>query len=293
MMLMSEITFEGYKNAIKAHYEAMKIEGVYGSGDISNITPAQLRDLCRRISEMGLTKTDENTFRFFFNAKEDEKLGRAIDNFGTGKLKSVISFLNGKKSDNPTRTELAAIIVDFQPRPFLKFSKSDWKKDYAMNEELTLNEKKAEIHSLITINPFFENSFLERKSKKIIFAIIFIALSFAFIGYFVFQQKQCMQWSEDHYEMVDCSLYTEDPVKFKSIKPLDKNLMDLKKIQVCDTTTFFKNGEAIIWYAKTEKGIDFFNTHGRHPENENALKPVTHYIIDKYIRIQGRNGITN
>ena len=93
-----------------------------------------------------------------------------------------------------------------------------------------------------------------------------------------------MQWSGDHYETVDCELYTNDPVKLNSIKPLDKNLIDLKKIKVCDTTTFFKNGEAIIWYAKTENGIDFFNTHGRHPENDHALKPVTHYIVNKYVK---------
>ncbi|HEX9150728.1 MAG TPA: hypothetical protein VF842_01525, partial [Flavobacterium sp.] len=88
----------------------------------------------------------------------------------------------------------------------------------------------------------------------------------------------------DHYEIVDCELSTNNSENFKIIKPLDKSLLDLKKIHVYDTTTFFKNGEAIIWYAKTENGIDFFNTHGRHPENDNPLKPVTHYILNKYVK---------
>ncbi|MEO8255437.1 MAG: hypothetical protein ABI554_13735 [Flavobacterium sp.] len=122
---MNKITFEGYKNAIKSQYETIKIEGIHGSGDLSNITPAKLRDLCLRISEMGLSKEDESTFRFFFNAKEEEKLGRVIDNFGTGKLKSVISFLKGdKNSENPNRIELASIIIDFNPRPFNKYKQN-------------------------------------------------------------------------------------------------------------------------------------------------------------------------
>ena len=114
--------------------------------------------------------------------------------------------------------------------------------------------------------------------------IVLIVLSFAFTSYFIFQKKQCMQWSDDHYELVDCELSANDLVNFNTIKPFDKNLIDLQKINICDTTVFFKNGEAIIWYAKTENGIEFFNTHGRHPENDNALKPVTPYILNKYVK---------
>lgn len=122
---MNKTTFEEYKRAIKAQYEAKKIEGIYGSGNLSNLTPAKLRDLFLRISGMDLTKTDESTFRFFFSAKEDEKLGRAIDNFGTGKLKSVISFLKGEKNtEHSTRIELAAIIIDFNPRPFSRYKQN-------------------------------------------------------------------------------------------------------------------------------------------------------------------------
>ncbi|WP_264524861.1 hypothetical protein [Flavobacterium sp. N502536] len=103
--------------------------------------------------------------------------------------------------------------------------------------------------------------------------------------YYAFQDKECMQWSGDHYEMVDCDLKIEDPVKYADIEILDPTLIHLKKIKVCDTTTYFdKNGVAIVWYARKANGIDFFDAHGRHPENNSPLRPVTHYILNKYVK---------
>ncbi|MNT48252.1 hypothetical protein D3C72_1850220 [compost metagenome] len=103
--------------------------------------------------------------------------------------------------------------------------------------------------------------------------------------YLAFFQKQCMQWSSDHYEKVSCDLEVNGLGSFNVIEPFDKTVFDLKKIKVCDTTPFFdKNGEAIVWYGKTANGIDFFNGHGRHPENNSSLKPVTRYILNKYVK---------
>lgn len=92
-----------------------------------------------------------------------------------------------------------------------------------------------------------------------------------------------MQWSTDHYERVRCNL--EMGIKDNKIEPFDETTFNLKKIAVCDTTTCFdNNGVAIIWYAKVGDSVEFFNTHGMHPEKKKSLKPVTHYIIDKYVK---------
>lgn len=88
-----------------------------------------------------------------------------------------------------------------------------------------------------------------------------------------------MQWSEDHYEIVDCN----SEIVLNPIIPLNKNLLEFKKIKVYDTTNCFINGEAIVWYAKVSSDkADFFNTHGRHPENNKPLRPVTDYIKKRY-----------
>jgi len=105
------------------------------------------------------------------------------------------------------------------------------------------------------------------------------------IIYLALPEKQCMQWSNDHYEIVDCNLKIEGIGMANKIELLDKSLVNLKKVKVCDTTTCFdKNGQAIIWYGKTANGIDFFDGHGRHPESNSPLRPVTRYILNKYVK---------
>ncbi|MFH7017589.1 hypothetical protein [Flavobacterium sp. FlaQc-47] len=122
------------------------------------------------------------------------------------------------------------------------------------------------------------------KKYAIMVASIFLFVGFVVV-FFAFPNKDCMQWSGDHYEIVDCELKIEGIGKSNNIEILDPTLVNLKKLKVCDTTTYFdKNGVAIIWYAKTANGVDFFNVHGRHPENNSPLRPVTHYILNKYVK---------
>ena len=150
---MSTITFEEYKEGIKAQFQAIKRVGIYGSGDLSNVTPAQLRDLCLRKAENQLSPKDEMVFRYFFNAKEGEKLTRAIENYGIGKLKSVISFLKGEKnSENRNRIELAAILVDFTPRPFYSYFSNEGKELKIEEEPLQdmKGKKEDEVLSLVS-----------------------------------------------------------------------------------------------------------------------------------------------
>ena len=59
--------------------------------------------------------------------------------------------------------------------------------------------------------------------------------------------------------------------------------MQLRKIDVSDTTTFFKHEKAQVWYCKKEKQIEYFNGPGFHPENGKVLKPITNYMIEKYV----------
>lgn len=100
-----------------------------------------------------------------------------------------------------------------------------------------------------------------------------------------------MQWSDDHYEVVDCDLEVKDPGSFTEIIPLDKRVIDLKKINVCDTTTFFnKNEEPVIWYGKTGDSIEYFNQFAPHPLVAGRyLKPITVYMIREHINSKPRN----
>jgi hypothetical protein len=286
---MDKTTFEEYKSAIRAQYEAKKTDGFYGSGDISNLTPAQLRNLCLRISENGLSKMDESTFRLFFKAKDDEKLGRAIDNFGTGKLKSVISFLKGEKnSESPTRIELASIIIDFNPRPFNKYRLNGGVNNITAIEISPVEDQNVIVSNTDDLEEFNNNEVITEDNNTIKKIAVFsmILLSLFFMGYTIkdlsFPTKECMQWEKNHYEAVDCSSEKVGIGQLDLVVPINEETLKLEKLDSKAALVFFKNDKPIVWYSKTDGVIELFNQSGFDPESEKPLKPITDYIIHKY-----------
>lgn len=311
-MPMQNITTEHYKKAIKEKYEEVK------NGDnshfLQNPSQAKLRKLCWEIFQINKNSDDLKTFSTLFEFCFDISKKNTLQS-KTDKFKSVGAFFRGK-TESPTDeiVEFAAVLVGFEPRPFGKFKKYYGQKN--REEENLMAEPKAVVEpelerSVINDvdrsqpnknlnddigfikNPeslnfvgsvkrkFFEKLFKKSKSTIIVTLVMFLLIGG--VIYFAFIKEHCIQWSNDHYEIVDCSSGLVGNINV--IIPYNKDLLDFKKIKVCDTTTCFKSdGQAIIWYAKTANGIDFFNTHGTHPENKKALRPVTQYIIDKYVK---------
>ncbi|KAF2517189.1 hypothetical protein [Flavobacterium foetidum] len=297
---MPNYTFEDYKNAVKAKYEEEK-KGEY-SNNLSSPTPANLRNLCQKRFNETTKDKDLSIFNHFFDFPFDKDNKNLYGNLELNKLIAVNRFFLGitdKPSENTV--EFSAILVDFRPRPFMQFMNGDDCNKEDFNDELKIdvcdnnNEEVA-----IPINTFLESSAdknidnregqqrikeQDKTSKKRLYIKLTLVICFmSLIIYFFYPQKQCMQWSADHYEKVDCDLKIEGLIVSNPVEVLDQSLINLKKIKVCDTTNCFdKNGNAIVWYAKTANGIDFFNGHGRHPETNSPLRPVTKYILDKYV----------
>jgi hypothetical protein len=93
-----------------------------------------------------------------------------------------------------------------------------------------------------------------------------------------------MQWNTNHYEEVVCE---GNKIGFANINPIferDEKLLDFKKIEVCDTTIFFKDNQPIVWYIKQNNKCEYFNAPGLHPITNKPLRPITQYIIDKYVK---------
>lgn len=332
-MLMPNITFKDYENAIKAKYEIEK-EGDY-SKYFNPTAQANLRDLCWERFIENESKDDLNIFLSFFEFNFDLTNVKELRNKlrkETDKFKPIVSFYlkEEKKTANRYAIELASILVDFQPRPFKKFKdvgiivKEDPigapKIPFAFNiknecenetfekeeikEEIKEEEKENDSNKeesvfkddLIASNNSnyfqkilnrFSKIFTRKFSERLLKTMIITLLIFTLVGtavHYAFFQKNCMQWTGDHYEIVDCNLKTEGLIMTNPVELLDESLVDLKKIKVCDTTVYFdKNENAIIWYAKRGDSVDFFNGHGRHPLNNSPLRPVTKYILDKYV----------
>lgn len=296
-MPMYNNTPEDYKKAIRDKYEREK-EGkhfIY----LNNPTRAKLRDLCWEIFEGNkMSQDDLNVFNSLlevpFDLNKKNKFREQIDKF-----RPIETFFKGETDlTNIDAINLAAILVDLKTRPFNKFRltniqgeeiKGSEEKEFTSSVPNTIEEKNPEevasseittIKTFAGVNENLPKSIKEKLKFISIGVVIVFGLGFL-ISRYVFPKQQCMQWSNDHYEKVDCDLEVNG-FAYSTIEPFDEFKYELKKINVCDTTSCFKNGKAIIWYAKTDNGADFFNTHGIHPENGKALRPITEYIKGKY-----------
>lgn len=160
--------------------------------------------------------------------------------------------------------------------------KEEGSKDFEQVGIMAIVSKPVSINPTERIKKTLLYLFYKLKNTAIVTLLIFGLIMT--VIYFAFFKNDCMQWSEDHYEIVDCSSNNEG--NLNEIIALNKDLLDFRKLKVCDTTNCFKkDGEAFIWYTKTpDGGIDFFNDHGRHPENKRSLRPVSHYIYNKYLK---------
>ncbi len=282
---MGKITFNHYKNAIQEHYEIKKNDDI--TGVLLNPTPAQLRNYCSFVFDNGLTPKDEEVFRNFFETKNGESLKKSIDNCNTDKFKTIISFLKDKRdSEISLRVELAAVLIDFKPRPYNKFNKTEVIK----NDILYLPEKNDLIVNKSALREnktnFIKNHIKSNFKKKI--AIGFMGLiGITSIGYTTkntfFKDKECMQWQKNHYEYVDCD--KKELIQLYPIVPIDESLKNLKKIEVNNQTKFFRNGKPIVWYCKHNNNkLVFYNSFGFDPETGKPLKAITNYMINKYVK---------
>lgn len=119
----------------------------------------------------------------------------------------------------------------------------------------------------------------QKKSKGWIIALILFPLIgvSAYVGY-QNGKEECMIWKTNHFEKTACSGAENEEI-LRTFR-----LENFKKIEPTDTTTFFKNGKAQVWYDKSNNELEFFTAPGIHPVKGKTLKPVTSYIIEKYIR---------
>ncbi|MFC6876844.1 hypothetical protein [Flavobacterium myungsuense] len=282
---MNSSTYENYTEAIKAQYDEVK-EGMYASF-LLQPTPAQLRNLCVMLLDHGLSKADEGIFTLFFQVKEGENLRRSIENFDVEKFKAVKNFLTGKNTKtNPNSLNLIAVLVNFNSRPFSKFIQQGATVVKKTAMEVSIQEE--ESREIIKQEYFQENVILHQKKPKARSIAIGVGVIGLIVGSFgikkeYFPDKECVQWNKDHYEEVVCE---GSKIGFADVNPIiegQESLLDFKKIEVSDTTTFFKNKQPVIWYCKQDGKCEYFNAPGLHPESGKTLKPISKYIIKKYV----------
>lgn len=92
-----------------------------------------------------------------------------------------------------------------------------------------------------------------------------------------------MVWENDRYVEVkfDAKKYNLNQLKiYKSDRIENFRQVELN----CDSDFFNEDGSVRYWYGKNKnKEINFFSSLGLHPLTGKTLKPITNYIINKYV----------
>jgi len=315
---MKRNTISDYERAIKARYSEIISSG-HADALLLEPTPAGLKRLCLlKVPELSVV--DMVAYKRFFALKENADVYNQVDNFETPKFKALCKFLAGDSGTTAIeRLELLAVLLDFKPRPYNKFSvahhvsgmvsepptvygKKDEEEgidDKVDNEVLESTvasstgdiyygnpEKKAPvIPQKFFATPVRQNYTGANRAKlTVLFVLILFAGAYLIID--VFRETGCMIWKDDHYEEVQCDLQVNG-FAGNNVIPLDeKLLLYQKKIIATDTTTFFNaDGSPRIWYGKSgEKELEYFTYPGKHPETGKELTKISNYMIVNHIK---------
>ena len=273
-----------FSNAIREKYYLEKNGDLHAF--LENPSPAQLRELCLLKYDEGLNKIDEVIFRNYFKIGENVDLKTTIFNYHIPKLKSIGVFLADEhKGTNINNLNLIAVLVDFNPRPFNKFAKSEnvgGNKILGENNEL---EEENDVESREEGMKTFDKKKIKRRVVVGLLAIVGVFTASYTAKDIIFPEKKCMVWQNDHYESIDCNKEVSSFVNFVEIKHFDESEHNLKRITPNKNTVFFINNKPQVWYCKiTKDSLDFFDCHGTHPLNGKQLHAITPYIVSKYIK---------
>lgn len=300
---------KNYREAIKSKYKKEKL-GIHSSF-LMNPSPARLRELCEMIFKENKSPDDLYSFNVFFGFEFNQgnigKLRNQVDRF-----KPIGSFLKGKTElTDINAVNMAAILVDFNPRPLQRFLKktattTDIEEEHppyptvddnadctsqevtnivaTTTETIAIFDNTVKPKSVLTVilSQFQNKTISVKQIGNTLIVLLMILVSTYGAKEFFFPKKTCMQWQKDHYEVVDCTI--AGIAAMNEIKPAIEEELKLKKIEVTLQTPFFQKDKAIVWYCKNNGKLEYFNTAGFHPETGKPLKPISHYIIDKYIK---------
>src|SRR5690606_2753570 len=126
----------------------------------------------------------------------------------------------------------------------------------------------------------FLHSFLRRNRTTV---VIIIGCLIAFLILNSITGEKWMVWEGTQFVETD---FDSQKMKTEQMHLLDENQIELfKKIRPnCDTQFFDAKGKAQLWYGKNQNGeLEYFTDLGRHPETGKTLKPITRYMIKKYV----------
>jgi hypothetical protein len=222
---------------------------------------------------------------------------KAIEKCDVDRFRPLINYINKRTSDTADmNVELLAWLIDFKPRPFELWKKTDAvrKEDKDPTKEELLgggvsamegNKIGDEVNSNIEHVEAKEED--DNKKRWLFFLIPILLL--AVIGYkWISDYKikkemtgsnSCMYWTGDHYERISC-LQREDTL----VVPFDqKKVSNFQRILNTDTVTERSIGK--LWYRKKDNKLEIYTSGGYHPVDVRIkLKVLNEYMFKKYLK---------
>jgi len=233
-------------------------------------------------------------YQYGFNYKEDIKSGitqNITDNSQEIEVEDerslTVSSIYG--NDEAGNKEVEAVLSDISAvgnDGECREEGNDFLEEVLVTEEKEVIEETGSVHP--EIQSVFENfdrpkepipGFKLRKAIASLMIIIVVASGSMYLLISNEGEQKCMYWTGDHYKSISCNKKIEDA----AVIALDTGkVAHFKKITQPDTLTQSSVGK--VWYTKIDGGIEFYTADGVHPVyNEVRLKPVTVYILNKYI----------
>ncbi|WP_424989317.1 hypothetical protein [Flagellimonas sp.] len=292
---MEPRTSKSYQEAVLRKYK--KDKGGEMRGYLAAPTCSQIRDACMYLLDRRDEKNDAYILTRFFEFKTEHNRLKEIENFGLGKFKAIEKFLKGDIKQTSTKNiNLISWLIDFQPRPYEEYLKSDF---HGPVHESTLSANTHKKAPKIA-DPQTTYGTTERIKKRkpfwitipiIIVIVLLLTISFLKVirngSNHASKQPQCMAWADSLYMKVPCSSkpYSQYGTK---VEPLDiTKLKNFKKVEVNMATQFFsEDDKPLLWYYKNKEGeIEYFTAPGLHPTNDETLRKITPYIIQTYVPV--------
>lgn len=124
-----------------------------------------------------------------------------------------------------------------------------------------------------------------KKRNKLLLMLmsLFLITVIGFFGYHYFTKQRWMEWNATHY--VETS-FDGEKLKTGILKAYkEERIEGFRELSInCSTQFFNEDGSVRIWYGKDRNGgMEYFSSYGLHPRTNKTLRPITKYIIDKYI----------
>jgi hypothetical protein len=225
-----------------------------------------------------------------------------IQAFEKAKLEKIKSGAN-----NPSQTDLAETLSQFiEDVENFSLGERTYRDYYNAAKKIILENDDIAIKQIAVINGLckylnfndyqtFLNSIKNNKEQTILEkaknfisgnrAILGIStlLLIAFVIYYYTTRQRWMIWEKNQYIEVEVDAIKYDVRLLKFYK--SERIKDFKKIDPkCAYTFFNADGSVRLWYGKNKnKVLEYFTGLGLHPETGKTLKPITQYMINKYI----------